>query len=365
MCYVSAPLAGTLSATAELVAAVADREGWAAYLPHRDTARPGDSTEDAVVLDTNLRAVLSSSCLVAVASPSLGVGVELFIARIAEKPTLLLQRRGEHLSRMITGLLPQATTIAFERDDELSSLLPPALDGISKRLAAGRPRGLLVVVEGGDGVGKTRAAGLLRDQLRDLGHDVETLSDPPKVPPWPALRETFQKGGEIDPYAVALLFLAARVDVTRRFIEPALKAGRVVVMDRYSASWLTYQQTQLGGVVRDSADRALWLLLLSTLAGAGGSILRPDLTILLEASAEEMTRRRELRGEEPSKYDVSDIQAAVVRDYRAAAAAVAGEVVVLDTTRLTPEQVAAEMLSAVKASLTGRRDREESAQARE
>ena len=77
------------------------------------------------------------------------------------------------------------------------------------------------------------------------------------------------------------MFAAARADHVAHAIQPALDAGRWVVSDRFLDSSRAYQGG--GGGVPDADVLALHRI------GSGG--LLPDMTVLLEATAEQVARR--------------------------------------------------------------------------
>lgn len=78
--------------------------------------------------------------------------------------------------------------------------------------AAGRP-GLFVVVEGGDGAGKSTQAGLLAAWLREQGREVVATREPGGTGLGTRLRELLLHGQDVAPRAEALLFAADRKSV--------------------------------------------------------------------------------------------------------------------------------------------------------
>lgn len=82
--------------------------------------------------------------------------------------------------------------------------------------------------------------------------------------------------------AELLLYMAARSEVTRQVIMPALKAGKIVICDRFTDSTMAYQG--YGG----GADLG-WIRSLNNQATCG---IIPDLTILLDLPPEEAFKRR-------------------------------------------------------------------------
>ena len=134
--------------------------------------------------------------------------------------------------------------------------------------------GLLIALEGGEGVGKTTQARLLAIWLRDQGFDVIASREPGATKVGMRLRavllDTTHTG--LSSRAETLMYAADRAEHVESVIVPALDRGAVVVTDRYVDSSLAYQgagrSQQLGEVARLNH----W--------ATGGLV--PDLTILLD-----------------------------------------------------------------------------------
>lgn len=136
------------------------------------------------------------------------------------------------------------------------------------------PGALFVVLEGGDGAGKSTQAALLATHLQDHGREVVRTREPGGTPIGEKLRSlVLDHGhGDVDARTEALMFAAARAAHVEQLILPALARGAAVVCDRYVDSSVAYQ-----GVGRSlGTDEVLTLNRWAT----GG--LRPDLTILLD-----------------------------------------------------------------------------------
>lgn len=144
-------------------------------------------------------------------------------------------------------------------------------------------RGRLIAFEGGEGCGKSTQARLLAEALAGRGLAVELTREPGGTPGAEAIRGLLldPPGAGWGPEAEALLFAAARADHVARRIRPALAAGRWVVSDRFIDSSRAYQG--IAGGLGDKAVQALHAI------GSGG--LRPDVTILVEVDAAELSRR--------------------------------------------------------------------------
>jgi dTMP kinase len=135
-------------------------------------------------------------------------------------------------------------------------------------------RGVFIVFEGGDGVGKTTQVELLVGWLTRAGHDVVSTFEPGDTPVGAAIRHlVLDPGtGEISPRAEALLYAADKAQHVFAVVEPALQRGAVVVCDRYVDSMLAYQGA---GRVVDPGE-------VEGVARWATADLRPQLTVVLD-----------------------------------------------------------------------------------
>ncbi|MFC7164072.1 dTMP kinase [Aquipuribacter hungaricus] len=139
--------------------------------------------------------------------------------------------------------------------------------------------GFFLVVEGGDGAGKSTLAEGVRGWLEsELGHDVVHTREPGGTAVGAQVRrlvldwdDAVQGPGPV-PRAEALLFAADRAQHVATVVEPALADGAVVLSDRYVDSSVAYQGAR-GDLAPEEVAR------LSRWATDG---LRPDLTVLLD-----------------------------------------------------------------------------------
>jgi dTMP kinase len=142
-------------------------------------------------------------------------------------------------------------------------------------------RGRLITIEGIDGAGKTTLASALLDALKARGLDVLLLREPGGVAAAERIRDVV-----IDPdlhvaaRTEALLYAAARAQLVEEAIEPLLRDGRWVLLDRFIDSSLAYQGggRELGidsvRAINEFAIRTAWpdrTLLLMIDSGLGRS----------------------------------------------------------------------------------------------
>ena len=135
------------------------------------------------------------------------------------------------------------------------------------------PRGVFVTFEGGDGVGKSTHIRYVTNELRRAGREVVCLREPGGTGIGESLRAMVldPDNGEISSEAELLMYEAARAQLVREVIRPALGRGAVVLCDRFSDSTIAYQAYGRG-LPLDFVRRAN--------AFATGGIV-PDRTILL------------------------------------------------------------------------------------
>ncbi len=104
-------------------------------------------------------------------------------------------------------------------------------------------RGKFIVVDGPDGAGKTTQTHLLAQALDKQGVRTLLLREPGGTPAGEAIRALVLEHRRIalEPLAEAFLFQAARAQLVREVILPALEKGEWVLCDRFSLSTLVYQ----------------------------------------------------------------------------------------------------------------------------
>jgi dTMP kinase len=102
-------------------------------------------------------------------------------------------------------------------------------------------RGILIVIEGIDGAGKTTQASILADKLTEEGYAVTSLKEPTDGKWGQEIRKLATNGRTLPPDKESKLFLEDRREDVEFNIKPALALKRIVVMDRYYYSNIAYQ----------------------------------------------------------------------------------------------------------------------------
>ncbi len=143
-----------------------------------------------------------------------------------------------------------------------------------------------------DGCGKTTQMRLLAERLRREGRDVVENYEPGGTPIGKQIRRILldARNQELCPTAEMLLYFASRAQAVEQQILPALRAGRVVLSDRFTDSTLAYQ-----GVAR-GLGRGVVLSLHEIACGG----LLPDLTLLLDIDPDTSLDRARVRNRELS-----------------------------------------------------------------
>lgn len=125
--------------------------------------------------------------------------------------------------------------------------------------AGAAPTGRFVVVEGGEGVGKSTQVERLASSLRAAGREVVVTYEPGDTKTGAELRAALLHADTaLDPHAELLLMLADRAQHVAEVIRPALARGAIVVCDRYEASTLAYQGVARGLGVDEVERLSKW-----------------------------------------------------------------------------------------------------------
>jgi dTMP kinase len=148
-------------------------------------------------------------------------------------------------------------------------------------------RGIFITFEGPEGCGKSTQSKLLYDHLKRSFACVHTR-EPGGTPLGERVRSVLLHSGNVKISDLAELFLfeAARAEIVREVIKPALAENKIVICDRFSDATFSYQGC--GGKVPLESIESL-----DRIATAG---LKPDLTVSLDIDTITGLRRAKNKG---------------------------------------------------------------------
>lgn len=184
----------------------------------------------------------------------------------------------------------------------------------------------IVVIEGLDGAGKSTQIALLGQYLEQKGRRWEYLHFPRvDAPFFGDLVARFLRGElgplhQVDPYVVALIYAADRMDAAKQ-LRQWLQQGKTVLLDRYVYSNVAFQCAKLADAEQRKALRS-WIL---ELEHERMGIPRPALSIFLDVpfrftqdrltAARQGEDRRYLQGKADIHEASLDLQQAVRQVY--------------------------------------------------
>ncbi len=166
--------------------------------------------------------------------------------------------------------------------------------------------GRFITFEGIDGSGKSTQARLLHDHLTAKGQTAILTREPGGAPGAEDIRRLLVEGDpdRWSPETEILLFTAARRDHVERTIQPALKAGKTVISDRFADSTRVYQGAARGDL------RALVDRLHDAVIG-----MEPDLTFIIDMDPDAALARGLARNSGEDRFE--DMGAAFQHKLRA------------------------------------------------
>jgi dTMP kinase len=158
---------------------------------------------------------------------------------------------------------------------------------------------MFITFEGSEGSGKTSQVPALAHLLRESGYNVLTTREPGGTLIGDQIRIVLSDHGNtaMSARAESLLFMAARAQLVSEVIQPHLRAGGIVISDRYAESTLAYQ----------GYGRKLDLRQLRVLLDFATCELKPDLILLLDIDVEEGLRRR-MQGGNLNRLDILEVE---------------------------------------------------------
>jgi len=133
-----------------------------------------------------------------------------------------------------------------------------------------------IVFEGGDGSGKSTQIKRLSGRLLRREHPYLVTREPGGTPLGEQLRKILKTRTDLSPLGELLLFVAARQQLLTQIIEPAIRSGKNIISDRFTASTIAYQ----------GYGRGLNISNIVSLNKLATGQIEPDLNILLDLAPE-------------------------------------------------------------------------------
>jgi dTMP kinase len=158
---------------------------------------------------------------------------------------------------------------------------------------------MFITLEGPEGSGKTSHIPYLVEYFRERGHVVFPTREPGGTSIGEQIREVIHdlKNVEMHPRTETLLYQAARAQIVEQVIQSRLKAGEIVLSDRYADSTIAYQ----GYGHQQDLEQVRALVRYAT----GGLV--PDLTILLDVDVEVGLKRKQ-KADEWNRLDAYTVE---------------------------------------------------------
>ena len=164
-------------------------------------------------------------------------------------------------------------------------------------------KGILVVLEGIDGSGKTTQARSLLRRLRYRGYKAVFFREPTRGKWGREVKKLAARADSLTPDEELDLFVRDRRDNVAKNLVPALEAGKVVVLDRYYFSTIAYQGAKgidTGKIRRMNEAFAV----------------RPDLVVVLDVDARAGLARIRGRKTRDELFEREDYLVRVARIFR-------------------------------------------------
>lgn len=189
-------------------------------------------------------------------------------------------------------------------------------------------KGMFITFEGGDGSGKSTQIGLLSEFLEKRNSQVLVTREPGGTRISERIREILLDPacGEMDPMTECMLYAAARSQLVRQVIRPALEKGAIVICDRFLDSSIAYQAygRQLGAAV-------------AGINAYGIEDCIPDLTIYLKVDPDTGSARIASRRKDRMESESDDFHRRVHLGYEKLAEEEPERIVALDASRSIEE----------------------------
>jgi len=169
--------------------------------------------------------------------------------------------------------------------------------------------GLFITTEGTDGSGKTTQIRLMEAYLREKGYEVVVTREPGGTGIGEKIRSLIlaPKNTEMSETTEMLLYASARAQLVNELIEPAIKAGRIVICDRFVDSSYAYQ----------GFGRGIDLRTIEGINEVALNGIKPDLTFFFDIDPKTaLLRRIATTGADRIEKEAFDFHVRVYNGYR-------------------------------------------------
>lgn len=244
-----------------------------------------------------------------VTKPSHGVGGEIVYALTKEKPVLALvyENNQDLISPMILGNPSDNFYLERYDFDKLPFIINNFVAFVKTKRAK---KGKLIVIDGGDGSGKTVQSKMLIDYLKNEQYLVKYFDFPQYYKTFHGatvakfLQGEFGSIDEVSPYLASLAYALDRLSAKQE-MDFFLKKGGMIVCNRYATSSLAHQ----GAKFADKKKRDEFLKWLYDLEYKVNKMPKEDIVIYLYVPWQigmELTNKKGLRDYLQGKKDIAE-----------------------------------------------------------
>lgn len=203
-----------------------------------------------------------------VSKPSLGVGSEIVYALNANKPVLAMVRTDfeDKISPILLGNPSENLFLEYYRNREYKDILDKFIDNmdvlIKHTKILRKTSGKLIVIEGGDGSGKTTQVNMLSQFFRKKHFRNKCVDFPQYYSSFHGktvarfLRGEFGSIDQVSPYLVSLAFAVDRASVKKEMYD-FLKKNGYIIANRYATSSIVYQAAKFNNI-REQEEFIKW-----------------------------------------------------------------------------------------------------------